>query len=310
MTKISRYIECALGILFLVSAGMKAMNVEGFGVAISAYGVIKDPSLVLFAAYATLALETALGAALVAGWRGRSLSFIGSILLTAVFSGLITYAWKVNGLEDCGCFGDYLKMTPPQSLTKNAVIIALLLLAWVGLRNAQDVEFRPRIKVQLCGILGAIIVTCIVFTHNTPRASVSAPADPTAAAKDIAFVLPSGDETIDLGTGNYLVAFLNTECEHCKESVPGLNALAADESLPDFIAVMMGDDEKLIDFILETEPAFPTELIDTLSFMEHILIAPPILYYIEDGMKIHHWEWEDEPPAPGEIAHDIAAQKD
>lgn len=308
MTKIARYIECTLGILFLVSAGMKAMNVDGFGVSISAYGVIKDPSLVRMAAYITLALETILGTALVAGWRVKNLSFIVSIVLTAVFSVLITYAWKVKGLEDCGCFGDYIKMNPPQSLAKNAVIIVLLLLAWLGLRHAKEVEFRPKFKTQGLALLGAISVLLItLFGNSSSNSNVLRPID---SDKDIAFVFGTDETATDLGTGDYLVAFLNTECDHCKASVPGLQALDNDESLPPFIALMMGNNETLIDFLLETEAGFPTELIDDLSFMEYIITAPPILYHSQDGMMQQHWEWKDDPPTPGTIAQEISAQKE
>ena len=308
MTKIARYIECALGILFLLSAGMKAMNVDGFGVSISAYGLIKDPSLVRTAAYISLALETLIGTAFVAGWRGKNLSFTISILLTAVFSALITYAWKVNGLEDCGCFGDYIKMNPPQSLAKNAVIIGLALVACFGLRNAKDAEFRPKFKIQGLAILGAFIVLLITLFANA--SSTTTILSPTASDKDIAFVFGTGNHMTDLGTGDYLVAFLNTECDHCKDSVPGLNALAQDESLPTFIAFMMGNDETLDDFIIETKAEFPTELMDDLTFMQYIKVAPPIVYHSRDGMFTHDWQWEEDPPSPSIIAQDILKQKD
>ena len=57
MKTLARFLEIALGLFFLFSAGAKAMNIEGFAVTISAYGVIKAPALVSFAAYFTLALE-------------------------------------------------------------------------------------------------------------------------------------------------------------------------------------------------------------------------------------------------------------
>ena len=105
-----------------------------------------------------------------------------------------------------------------------------------------------------------------------------------------------------MGTGEYLVVFLNTECKHCMASVPGLNLLDGDEELPEMVALMLGDDEKLDDFIIETEPEFSLELFDELTWAKFIKNAPPILYYIEDGMIREFWEWEDDPPGPDVIA--------
>ena len=308
MNKASRYIEIMLGLFFFVSAGMKAMNVDGFGIAISAYGVIKDPSLVRFVAYSALAIETALGAAFISGWRWRFLSFIGSIALTAVFSGLIAYAWLVNGLEDCGCFGDYIKMTPPQSLAKNAVLIGVIGFAGFGLRNSVDPAFRPGMRARAMAMLGALGVVLIGAIGNFtgpegPAVIVGEDADD----KDIAFQIASGGGTIDLGVGDYLVVFLNTECEHCMASVPGLNLIEQDGDSPKMVALMLGNDEKLDDFILETEPEFTLELFDDLTWAEFIKSAPPIMYFVQDGMIQEFWEWSDLPPAPDVVAQASAS---
>lgn len=308
MRRTARYIEVFLGLFFLASAGMKALNVDGFGVAISAYGVIKDPDLLRIAAYATLGIETALGAAFVAGWRWKFASFLVSILLTTVFSGLIAYAWLVNGLEDCGCFGDYIKMTPPQSLAKNGVLIALIGFGWFGLRDSGDSEFAPGLGAKAIGLLGAAAVVGggaygSLQGGGGPEVVVS----DDGGEKDFAYQISSGGSVIDLGAGEHLLVFLNTECEHCMASVPGLNAIDADEALPGMLALMLGDHDKLDDFVIETDPAFAMELFDDLTWAKHIKTAPPILYYIREGMEIESWEWSDDPPAPEVIAEAVSA---
>jgi hypothetical protein len=307
MNKIARYIECTLGIFFLISAGMKAMNVEGFAISISAYGVLKDSTLVNLAAYFTLALESILGTALVAGWRKHAISFKVSLGLTIIFSLLITYAWLVNGLIDCGCFGDYIKMNAPQSLAKNALITALTAYTWYGLRNAQSSEFTPKVNIQCIGVLGALIVLAITMTHLPEPKDPVVNIDPD---KDITYTVIDGENNFELAAGNYLIAFLNTDCDHCKDSVPGLTELAEDDSLPTFVALMMGDEAKLDTFIFDTEADFPMQLIPNLEFMEFIKVAPPILYFSQDGILKHHWEWQEEPPVPSAIAQDVAAQKE
>ena len=305
MNKYARYVEILLGLFFLASAAMKAVNVDGFGVAISAYGVIKDPTLVRIAAYITLALESLIGGAFLAGWRYKKLSAIVATGLTVVFSGLILYAWKVNGLEDCGCFGDYIKMSPPQSLAKNAVLIAIIVGNAYALRNAVGTFFEPGVLPRVIGIaaIGGVGALTIMNSLND---SGGAPIPVvTDESKDIAFQLQFGDETVDLSVGEHLVVFLNTDCEHCRASVPGLNALDADESLPPLTALMKGDDDKLDDFLLETEATFRMELLNDLVWMTFLPSAPPVLYYVKDGMFEKTWQWVDDPPSPESVAGDV-----
>lgn len=309
MLRIARYVELFLGFFFILSAASKAINIDGFGIAISAYGVLKDPQWVRVAAYGSLIAETLLGAAFIAGWRWKGVSFYGASVLTLAFSGLIAYAWLVNGLEDCGCFGDYIKMTPPQSLAKNAVLIGVIAFAGFGLKDAVDSVFTPGFRTRVGAMASALAVVGIGVYGN-----LTAPEQPQlvvgidAKNKDIAFQISSGGETIDLGSGEYLVVFLNTECEHCIASVPGLNLLNQEESLPKMVALMLGDDTKLDDFILTAEPEFTAELFDDLTWAKFIKSAPPIMYYVSDGMIEHFWEWEDDPPTVEVVKPSLPAE--
>lgn len=307
MTKFARYLEIALGLFFFASAAMKAMNVDGFGVAISAYGVLKDPTLVRIAAYASLAIETALGATFIWGWRYKNLSFIGSTALTLVFSGLILYAWQVNGLEDCGCFGDYIKMNPPQSLAKNAVLIVIIIGTAYGLRDPEGEPFKPAIAARLVSRFGVGLVAGIAIFANLSAPEKSTVAVQADATKDLSIQFASGSVEVDLGVGQHLVVFLNTECEHCMASVPRLNDLDADDTLPRMTALMLGDEDKLDIFLLETEPTFRMQLMEDLTWMSFIQTAPPIMYYVVDGVFQETWEWENDPPSLDEVSATVAS---
>lgn len=132
---IARAVEVLIGLFFVATAAAKAMNVEAFAVQISLYGVVKEPNLVMAAAYSVIGIETLLGAAFLAGWRLKGAMYAAAALLTIVFSGLILYAWRVKGIEDCGCFGEYVKMGPRSSLLKNLALLAVLAFGWYGTRD-------------------------------------------------------------------------------------------------------------------------------------------------------------------------------
>lgn len=310
MNRFAQYLEIALGVFFLFSAGAKAMNIEGFAVSISAYGVIKAPVLVNFAAYVTLFLETAIGASLAAGRTFKGLTHAAAIGLTVVFTGLILYAWQVKGLEDCGCFGDYVKMGPAASILKNIVLVGLLAAAWAGNRVGYAEPLAP-LKAWRAGLaaIGIIAVAGIALTQNRPdparTATIRAGTAPSEGAfANYAFETEAG--TVDLGDGEYLAALLSATCSHCMDSVPLLNELNAAEDLPDVLGLMLGQPNEIHDFEFLTEPNFPLFGIPSLQFMEHIDTAPPRLVHVRDGEALTAWEWQDAGPAIEEVRQAVS----
>lgn len=310
MYRLGRAIEIILGLFFLVTAAMKAWNLEGFGVQISAYGVVKDAGLVTLSAYAAVTIETLLGAALVAGARLKGLTYLAVTGLTLVFSGLILYGWLAKGIEDCGCFGDFIKMGPRTSLAKNGVLLALLAVAWVGVRAPLGAPKRRRLgwEFAIAGIVAVLVVGLVGQLQargDAPDVLVQVDDDPEKR-KLARFRFEVEGETIDLGEGEYLVAMLSATCEHCQASVPAMNALYNDPDLPRLVALMMGSEEDLEFFRTLTDPQFITQLVRGADFMEFIDTSPPRLLYARDGREMAAWDWLEEAPSVEVVAQGIS----
>lgn len=312
MKRFGRAIEIILGVFFLVSAATKVVNLDAFAVQISFYGVTKDPTLLRAAAFGTVSLEALLGAGFISAYRFRGLFYGIATGLTIVFSGLIAYAWAYKGLEDCGCFGEALKMTPAQSLWKNLVLVIVLGVGWYGTKSLSQQPASQPAKSSLpiaAAILGLTLITGLGLWNN-PRSNLTGTSTvpPIEIDKDRPFQrfqFSYDDREYNLGEGRYLIAMLNATCDHCIASVPDLNTLAASTELPEMVALMMadpGDEEaQLRQFRLETHPEFPTQLIGMLDFIEFIESAPPRLIYVRDGIEIHGWDWVDRAPGIDEV---------
>lgn len=100
-------------------------------------------------------------------------------------------------------------------------------------------------------------------------------------------------ETLALGKGTFLVAFLSTTCEHCQSWVESLNALAVTPGYPKVVGLMLGDETSLKEFRDQTSPEFPTALLDTAVFFQFIGDAPPRLTLVRDGSQVKFWEGEE-----------------
>jgi len=306
MARWARGLEIAIGAFFVFAAAVKLLNMEGFQVQIAAYRVIEGAALIRAASVIAIAVEALLGLWLLLRPGAPAMAYAASAAMTAAYTGLIAYAWP----EDCGCLGAAVPMGPVESIAKNVVIIALMGAAYWGTRGAE--AGKPTLMSRaLSGVsLAALVVCGVVGAVTRPTATTLevATAETEPDRPLAVFRFERGGVEYDLGDGTYLVAMLNADCSHCRASVPALNALNDSEELPPLVALMMGNDDSLDDFIWSTEPNFPTQLIDSLRFLDFIGSAPPRLIYSRDGQQVHFWDWEDETPGEETVAAVVHAE--
>lgn len=130
--------------LFMFSGFIKVNDPKGFGYKLEEYfGVFGidflNPIATGLAIFICVA-EMALGIALLLGWQKRFT--LWSLLLMMVFFTFLTFysAW-FNKVTDCGCFGDFLKLTPWQSFSKDVVL--LVLIGWLFWRQRNLLPLGP-----------------------------------------------------------------------------------------------------------------------------------------------------------------------
>jgi hypothetical protein len=296
--RIARTIEIIIGLFFVVAAALKAADIPAFQVQIMNYGVVENPAILAPLAVFVTALETLLGALLITSLTLRGATWLATQLVLLGFTLLIAYAWAFEGLSDCGCLGSQIKMTPPQSIAKNLIMMAALGFAVMSraasrLRQAEPETSPPPTRTKLrslitAGLCMAVLITGLVFYK--PKAEATGPVD--ANRPFAQFQLTVYDEPWDLGKDEYLVALLSATCDHCKESVPFLNEAQLQENAPLLIGLMWGSDEEIAEFEAETIPEFPLNPIDPVTFRQLVDSAPPRLSVVRDGVEVHAWEEE------------------
>jgi uncharacterized membrane protein YphA (DoxX/SURF4 family) len=117
------------GGLFIFSGLIKANDPLGFGYKLEEYFVVFGTEfispLATGMAIAICVLEVVLGMALWMGWKARAV--IWWLLAMIIFFTFLTFwsAWfKV--VTDCGCFGDFIHLTPWQSFSKDVVLLLMI----------------------------------------------------------------------------------------------------------------------------------------------------------------------------------------
>ena len=117
-----------LALTFILSGLVKIIDPKGFSYKIEeyagAYGITDfyiTPAP-LFIAAAVAMLEFSVGIYLFFGIRRRATAGV-TLLMMLFFTALTFNAWRLGNVNDCGCFGDIIHLTPAQTFFKNVFLL-------------------------------------------------------------------------------------------------------------------------------------------------------------------------------------------
>ncbi|MGV3538460.1 MAG: BT_3928 family protein [Rufibacter sp.] len=137
---LNRIAWLVVGALFIFSGLIKLNDPVGTAIKLEEYFEVfsKDFSSVFlalkpYALYFSIflsSLEVVLGVALLVRWRTKLVLWL-LFALTLFFTFLTFYSAYFNKVTDCGCFGDFIKLTPWQSFSKDVVLLVLLIVLLV-----------------------------------------------------------------------------------------------------------------------------------------------------------------------------------
>lgn len=139
---IIQLIRFLTGALFIFSGLIKANDPLGFGYKLEEYFVVFGTEfmapLATGMAIAICVLEVVLGVALWMGWKAKAV--LGWLLAMILFFTFLTFysAW-FNKVTDCGCFGDFLHLTPWQSFSKDVVLLVMIVLLAINRKTIRPI---------------------------------------------------------------------------------------------------------------------------------------------------------------------------
>lgn len=281
-----RLLVGAVGVILLTAGVLKATDMELFIRQIRDYGIISDRVWLALIAWGLIALECALGAGLLVFYRPRLiLSLTGLLLL--VFLGATARAWLTGATEDCGCFGAWAKRTPAEAMLEDLILLAVIGLVWVGQRRIQVPQTRAKAwAISMACLIGLALPVLFGF-------SISAISQPQSKAVGVELGdLPVQDlDQFDLSHGEYLIILLDTECSHCQEAVPQLNALAAASDLPRVVSLCKNEEWQRMLFTATYHPTFPIGQMSEADFMRLLADGEtPRILLVRDRRVLHVWD--------------------
>jgi len=267
-----------VGGVFVVTGVLKALDSRRFEQQLHRYGLL-PPSMVSWAALAFIAFECALGAALILGLSPWLLP--AAALLIAGFAALTAWGTRSGRVEDCGCYGGLVMLTPAQSLALDGLYIALLVAAW--LLRAGTPAPPAGWTIAIVALAGAAALAAAWRSR-------------TGALVDLALLRVGRTwrrgwlkrAPRDVTSGAHFVVFLSRDCPYCKNWVPLLNVIEVQPDLPSVIAIMSLDDKAREGFLAEHLIKFPVAFMPQ-SLVSLMVDAYPTAALVENGRVTGKW---------------------
>jgi len=287
----ARLIEVVIGVVLLAAGLVKAYQPLDFIQQITDYRIVTAPTPVKIIAWLMIAVECALGAALVAGYQ-RRIVLPATLILFLMFLAALGWAWHTGATTDCGCFGSWVKRTPAQAFLEDLLLLSAVVAAWI-LGRPEPAKHRPwRLGAVAIAVITGLAITALA-SHSQRQSSdpvlrLQAQAPQQSPFKTVAV----SDLPQDVRQGYYLVALIDTGCEHCQASVPELNQLSSHhESLPPLAALCSNEAAEVVKFHEKFSTQFPIGRISHDDFLRLFERGkPPRIFLLRNGAVIKIWD--------------------
>lgn len=272
LVTLSRYF---LGVLFLVSGILKAIDTAGFARNLSEYG-FRYPDLF---AFSIVGVEIVIGLCWLMDVHTKLNSHF-TLWMMLAFTGVLIYGKINRGVEDCGCMGDFVKIPFEVSITRNIVIMLLSL--WLILKTKSDCG---RIVVYKMYIL--VVLSCLGFGLAGLTTGVE------LYTKHSLRVGQRVEETFlaqfkDKLSGERAFAFVfSPTCSHCWNASENVKNIKLYPEFGEVIGIVAEDSDAAY-YIEATKPNFEIFTIKTDSLKENIKGVPLLVEFRDGKVAVVH----------------------
>jgi len=273
ITKFSRYI---LSVVFIFSAISKLIAPGLFEITILDQGIIESREMAAYFGRILIAMELFLGVALLQSNYLKRIILPATLLTLMGFTVLLLFSYFAGDSNNCGCFGEVLKMSPLEAIIKNIILIVVGVITFRSTKK--DKEKLNTLVVILIISIGFVFIVA-----------------PIKSYKDLVFskyIEFENEGRVDLTEGNKLVAIFFIDCEHCMETANDIIALEKETSKIQNLYILFAGEESdsVQSFLDEVNIEHPYLRIPIDDFFDLIGTSPPRIYWLENGKVKEFWD--------------------
>ena len=276
-------IRLLLGAFFIGTAVLKLLSIDNFEVYIYSFGLFSYTWTTFFSRL-LIFIELFIGISLILKICFKQIWWL-IMLMMAGFTLFLVYAAIFRNDSNCHCFGDLIELNPTQSIIKNIITIALLLL----IRKEQSHDYKPLLRKWLVAL--TIVISFVISFVLLPMDMIY---NKIYSEKDnvntVAFYESLSDSTFaDLQHGRYLINYALAGCKYCRIGAEKLTLMADRHQIPhDRIKFIIGGSDEAIALFFEITGTSDYEYwkIPAPEFMAITYGKFPLYVFIEDGKVV------------------------
>jgi len=168
MKIVTQLCRILIGVLFIFSGLIKANDPLGFSYKLDEYFSVFEIEFLqpmsLFFAIFICSYEIIFGFMLLIGSKIK-LTVWALLLMILYFTFLTFYSAYYDKVKECGCFGDFLHLTPWQSFYKDIALLVMILIVLPGKKYIQPM-FGRKIEMGLNTLVTIFSIVSPLYTWN------------------------------------------------------------------------------------------------------------------------------------------------
>lgn len=270
-------IQLLLALTFIISAYSKLISPGLIEIILVDQGIFTDRMLAGFAVRILAGIELALGLLYLFPYNIKKITIPVSLLLLIFFTGYLFYTGFVLGdKENCGCFGTVVEMSPVESIIKNLILIAFIIVLFKLIKEEKRNFIIPPV-LTVAAIAAVFLIT------------------PLKDVKDFKFEKYTsfvGSGRVDLTEGDKLLCVFSLDCEHCQLAAKELWGLEHRiQGFPETYVLFFSEGGVSVDsFKTITGSNFAYSMINSTEFFDLIGTTSPRIYWLKDGIVKKFWD--------------------
>jgi len=270
-----------LGVLFIFSAIAKLISPGQFEIVILDPGIVDERAIAAYLARLIIGFEFFIGLSFFQPFLIKR--FFSPVLLSILIGFtiyLVFLLFQDGAAENCGCFGEIIQLSAGASIIKNVLLICIVIFIMATSIPKPVNSNTKRILPAVIFITSILLV--VVFA---PVSGLNS----NLFADYTEFNLVG---KVDLLRGEYLIAVMNTECEHCEEAAIELGELSnKTKDIPQIYYLLYSQNSSSVDmFFVLTDTYYPYRLISEAEFFNLIGNEPPRFYWLRNGEILEYWD--------------------
>lgn len=257
---IQRILRIFLGCLLVFSGLIKLYPIEYFENLLITHH-FANIQIAPYLARILISLELFLGLGLLSTFFDK-IAIRTSILMLIGYTAWLGYLWLIKGESgNCGCFGDKVIMTPAQATFKN--FVTLLLFFFLKEKKNSFPTFRFKkvviVLIILLSISLPLILTPVIFAKPQIYPKGNEPKLVLSSLTSDSLVIQ------DLSTGNHVIAFFLSSCDHCELAAKRIEPLYQDKKFSAYAFIYNSTKVSATDFVANTRISYPYTIVDDLE---------------------------------------------